>query len=67
MAEQINFEVNELRSLSNLDEIDQEGSSATKGNGMDRSEVKGDDLLICSPAVPGLSLGNSRWGKHLTC
>ncbi|KAH8757124.1 P-loop containing nucleoside triphosphate hydrolase protein [Hyaloscypha finlandica] len=44
-----------------LDEIDEEGPSPAKGNGMDPSEVKGDDLLICSPTVPGFSLGNSRW------
>jgi hypothetical protein len=48
-----------------LDEIDEEGPSPAKGNGMDPSEVKGDDLLICSPTVPGFSLGNSRWGEYL--
>jgi hypothetical protein len=51
--------------IVNLDEIDEEGSSLAKGNGIDPLEVKGDDLLICSPTVPGFSLGNSRWGEHL--
>ncbi len=51
--------------LFDPDEIDEEGPSPAKGNGMDPSEVKGDDLLICSPTVPGFSLGNSRWGEYL--
>jgi hypothetical protein len=46
------------------DEVNKKLSSA-KGSGMDPSEVRGDDLLICSPTVPGFSLGNSRWGEHL--
>jgi len=49
--------------ILDLDEDDEEGPSTAKGNGMDPSEVKGDDLLICSPTVPGFSLGNSRWGE----
>jgi hypothetical protein len=48
-----------------LDEIDEEGPSPAKRDGIDPSEVKGDDLLICSPTVPGFSLGDSRWGEHL--
>ncbi|KAN0106673.1 hypothetical protein V8E51_009549 [Hyaloscypha variabilis] len=44
-----------------LDEIDEEEPSPAKGDGIDLLEVKGDDLLICSPTVPGFSLGNSRW------
>jgi hypothetical protein len=48
-----------------LDEVSEKSSSSAKGNGMDPSEVKGDDLLICSPTVPGFSLDNSRWGEHL--
>jgi len=46
-----------------LDEIDKEGPSPAKGNGIDLLEVKGDDLLICSPTVLGFSLSNSRWGE----
>ena len=49
--------------IIDLDEDDEEGPSPGKGNGIDPSEVKGDDLLICSPTVPGFSLGNSRWGE----
>jgi hypothetical protein len=48
-----------------LDEIDEEEPSPAKGDGIDLLEVKGDDLLICSPTVPGFSLGNSRWGERL--
>jgi hypothetical protein len=48
-----------------LDEVTEKSSSSGKGRGMDPSEVKGDDLLICSPIVPGFSLGNRRWGKKL--
>jgi hypothetical protein len=51
-------------SYFDLDGISEDGSSPAQDNGMDPSEVKGDDLLICSPTVPGFSLGNSRWGKH---
>lgn len=40
-------------------------SSVVESNGMDPSEVKGDDLLICSPTVPGYSLGNKHWGERL--
>ena len=46
-----------------LDEVDQELSSSTKANGIDPSEVKGDDLVICSPTIPGFSLDNNRWGE----
>jgi hypothetical protein len=48
-----------------LDEPSEKSSSSAKGNGIDPSEVKGDDLLICSPTLPGFSLGNSRWGEYL--
>jgi len=51
-------------SYFDLDGISEDGSSPAKDDGMDPSEVQGDDLLICSPTVPGFSLGNSRWGKH---
>ena len=47
-----------------LDEISEEGWSPAKDDGIDPSEVKGDDLLIYSLTVPRFSLGNSRWGKH---
>ena len=43
-----------------LDEIDEEGVSPAKSNGIDLSEVKGDNLLICSLTVPGFGSGNSR-------
>jgi len=46
-----------------LDEVDRELSSSAKGNGMDPSKVKGDDLLVCSPTVPGFSLDDNRWGE----
>jgi hypothetical protein len=32
----------------------------SKSNGMDLSEIKGDDLLICSPTVLRFSLSNKR-------
>ena len=44
-----------------FDELDERQPSPAQGGGMDPSEVKGDDLLICSPTFPGFSLGNSRW------
>jgi hypothetical protein len=40
-------------------------SDSVRSNGMDPSEVKGDDLLICSPTVLGFSLGNKLWGERL--
>ena len=43
----------------------EEVSAPAKNNGMDPSEVRGDDLLICSATVPGFSLGDRRWGEHL--
>lgn len=50
-----------------LDDGDETGKelSQVKDNGMDPSEVEGDDLLVCSLTVPGFSLGTSRWGEHL--
>jgi hypothetical protein len=48
-----------------LEEVGENSSSSAKGNGMDPSEVMGDDLLICGPTIPGFSLGDRRWGKHL--
>lgn len=46
--------------LIDLNEVSKKSSSSAKGNGIDLLEVKGDDLLICSPTVPGFSLGNRR-------
>jgi hypothetical protein len=51
--------------MFDLDEIAEMLSTPAKGNRMDPSEVKGDDLLICSPTIPGFSLGNAIWGEHL--
>jgi hypothetical protein len=48
-----------------LDEITAMLSTPAKGNRMDPSQVKGDGLLICSPTIPGFSLGNAIWGEHL--
>jgi hypothetical protein len=48
-----------------LDEVSKISSSSAKGNGMDPSKVSGEDLLICSPTIPGFSLGDRRWGEHL--
>ena len=49
------------------DEDDSEKpTDSVKSNGIKPSEVKGDDLLICSPTVLGFSLGIKMWGKHLT-
>jgi hypothetical protein len=50
--------------LDDGDETDKE-LSPVKDKGMDPLEVEGDDLLVCSPTVPGFSLGTSRWGEHL--
>ena len=47
-----------------LDEVTEKLPSSAKGNGIDPSKVKGDDLLMCSPTVPGFSLGNGRWGEY---
>ena len=51
--------------LADLAEKPSSPAESSKSNGMDPSEVKGDDLLICSPTIPGFSLGDKRWGKHL--
>ena len=51
--------------MYDLDEVAGKESSSTKDKGIDPSEVKGDDLLICSPTVPTFSLSDRRWGKHL--
>jgi len=51
--------------LDEDNEDNKEEPSTTKGNRMDPSEVKGDDLLIYSLTVPGFSLGKSRWGEYL--
>ncbi|KAI6709035.1 AAA family ATPase [Diplocarpon mali] len=36
---------------------------AVKKTGMEPSDVKGDDLLICSPTLLGFSLGNKLWAE----
>jgi hypothetical protein len=44
-------------------DLNEEGLSlakSSKSNRMEPSEVEGDDLLICSPTVPGFSLGDKR-------
>jgi len=38
-------------------------SDSVKTNGLELLEVKGDDLLICSPNVLGFSLGIKMWGE----
>ena len=40
-------------------------SAWVKRNGMEPKEIKEDDLLLCSPTVPGWSFGNKQWGEHL--
>lgn len=43
-------------------------SVQVKSNGKDPAEMKDDDLILCSPTVPGFSYGNKLWGKqHLSC
>ncbi|KAH8586089.1 P-loop containing nucleoside triphosphate hydrolase protein, partial [Bisporella sp. PMI_857] len=49
--------------IINFDEASNKSSSSAKANGIDPSEVKGDDLLICSPTVPGFSLSNRKWAE----
>jgi hypothetical protein len=46
--------------LNKNNKDNKEGLSITKGNRIDLLEVKRNDLLICSPTVPGFSLGKSR-------
>ncbi|KAH6701253.1 P-loop containing nucleoside triphosphate hydrolase protein [Leptodontidium sp. MPI-SDFR-AT-0119] len=41
----------------------EEVSASAKNNGIDLLEVRGDDLLICSPTVPAFSLGDRRWAE----
>jgi hypothetical protein len=50
------------------DDDSEESPNAVKSNGMEPSDVKGDDILICSPTVLGFSLGNKLWGEspHLS-
>ena len=38
--------------------------NAVKKTSMEPSDVKGDDLLICSLTLLGFSLGNKLWGEH---
>jgi len=42
-------------------------SDSVKTNGLEPSEVKGDNLLICSPTVLGFSLGIKLWSEHFIC
>ena len=50
------------------DDDSEESPDAVKSNGMEPLDVKGDDILICSPTVLGFSLGNKLWGEspHLS-
>lgn len=41
----------------------EKSSDSVKSKGIEPSEVKGDDLLICSPTVLGFSLGIKMWAE----
>ncbi|CZR66033.1 uncharacterized protein PAC_15933 [Phialocephala subalpina] len=45
------------------DDDSEKSSDSVKSNGMEPSDVKGDDLLICSPTVLGFSLGIKLWAE----
>ncbi|KAH8759552.1 hypothetical protein F5882DRAFT_453760 [Hyaloscypha sp. PMI_1271] len=45
------------------DDDSETSSDVVKSNGMEPSDVKGDELLICSPTVLGFSLGNKLWAE----
>ncbi|KAI4176452.1 MAG: hypothetical protein LQ343_000988 [Gyalolechia ehrenbergii] len=38
-------------------------SNQVKSNGKDPAEMKEDDLILCSPTVPGFSYGNILWAE----
>ena len=46
------------------DDESKKSSDSIKSTGRYVLEVKGDDLLICSPTVLGFSLGIKIWGEH---
>lgn len=48
------FESND-RSTSQSDQV--------KSNGRDPADMTEDDLILCSPTVPGFSYGNKLWGE----
>lgn len=39
-------------------------SQQVKSNGKDPAELNEDDLILCSPTVPGFSYGNKIWGEQ---
>jgi len=39
-------------------------SDQVKSNGKDPAEMNEDDLILCSPTVPGFSYGNKIWGEQ---
>ena len=39
-------------------------SHQVKSNGKDPAEMTEDDLILCSPTVPGFSYGNKIWGEQ---
>lgn len=44
------------------DELDNQ-SNQVKSNGTDPAEMKEEDLILCSPTVPGFSYANKMWGE----
>lgn len=45
----------------------QSDSHRVKSNGMEPSEMKEDDLLLCCPTLLGFSLGDKFWGEAFIC
>lgn len=47
-----------------LSESDDRSTSQVKSNGRDPADMTEDDLILCSPTVPGVSYGNKLWGER---
>lgn len=46
-----------------IDDRSTDQSDQVKSTGKDPAEMNDDDLILCSPTVPGFSYGNKLWGE----
>jgi len=47
-----------------IDDRSTDQSDQVKSTGKDPAEMNEDDLILCSPTVPGFSYGNKLWGEQ---
>ena len=56
--------LNNIFVLFESDDRSTSQSDQVKSNGRDPADMTEDDLILCSPTVPGFSYGNKLWGER---